>query len=56
MYRFIGFIGAAALLTLAAAPAFAGGGVVVPTPEPASMALLAAGIGGVAWAKFRGRK
>ena len=55
MHRFIGLMGAAAALTLSAMPAFAGT-VVVATPEPASMTLLAAGIGGVAWAKFRKRK
>jgi hypothetical protein len=48
--------GAAALFALVASPSFAGVVSVVQTPEPTSMALLAAGIGGVAWAKFRKRK
>lgn len=47
----------AILATAIAGPAWAG--IVsnpVPIPEPASIALLAAGIGGVAWLKFRRRR
>jgi hypothetical protein len=32
------------------------GTVTIPVPEPTSLSLLAAAIGGVAWAKFRRRK
>jgi hypothetical protein len=54
MNRLMNLIGAAAGFALVASPALAG--VVAPVPEPTSIALLAAGIGGVALAKFRRRK
>jgi len=53
MNRFLTVMGAAAGFMLVAIPAFA---AAVETPEPTSLGLLAAGIGSVAWAKFRGRK
>ena len=43
------------LMVVGAPAAFAGVNPPVEVPEPASMALLAAAIGGVAWAKFRKR-
>jgi len=55
MNRLMSLIGAAAGFALVASPALAGAAV-VPVPEPTSMALLVAGIGGVAVAKFRRRK
>ena len=55
MNRLIDKLCIAVGFALVAMPAFAGA-VPHPAPEPASMALLAAGIGGVAWAKFRKRK
>ena len=55
MNRLIDTLGIAAAFVLVALPALAGVPA-VPTPEPASMALLAAGVGGVAWARFRKRK
>ncbi len=58
MNRLIDRLSIAVAFVLVAMPALAGGAVPGPvaTPEPASMALLAAGIGSVAWAKFRKRK
>lgn len=48
------FAGAVAVL-LSSGAAFAGAPV-VQIPEPTSLALLATGIAGVAWVKFRRRK
>ena len=45
---------ASMLVVLTASHAWAGG--IAPIPEPASMALLALGLGGVAAARFRRRK
>ena len=56
MKRLVDAFGMAIGFALLAVPALAGAPAPVPTPEPASMALLAAGIGGAAWAKFRKRK
>jgi len=55
MNRLMSLIGAAAGFALVASPALAAVAA-VPVPEPTSIALLAAGIGGVAVAKFRRRK
>jgi hypothetical protein len=55
MNRLMSLMGAALGFALTASPALAGS-IVVPTPEPASITLLAVGVGGVAWAKFRRRK
>jgi hypothetical protein len=46
----------AILGVLSAGSAFAGTPVPIDVPEPASMALLAGGIGALAFAKFRRRK
>jgi hypothetical protein len=54
MTRFVGLMCAAIGMAVVALPALAG--PVASAPEPASLSLLAVGIGGVAWAKFRKRK
>jgi hypothetical protein len=56
MYRLMDKLAVAVAFTIAAMPAFAAPVAPPAAPEPTSMALLAAGIGGVAWAKFRRRK
>ena len=56
MNRLLSLMGAALGFALIASPALAGTGVIVAAPEPASITLLAVGVGGVAWAKFRRRK
>ena len=45
-----------ALVVLTASQAWAGNAVPPPIPEPASLGLLAIGMGGVALARFRRRR
>jgi len=54
MRRLTDLISTAVGFVVIAAPALAGPTVAVP--EPASIGLLAVGIGSVAWVKFRRRK
>ena len=56
MNRLMDTLAPAIAMALVAVPALAGSVAPPAAPEPTSMALLAAGIGGVAWAKFRRRK
>ena len=44
-----------AVMLLSVGPALAGP-VATPVPEPASLGLMAVGVGAVAWIKFRRRK
>lgn len=49
-------LGGLAVLVFSANAALAAVQSVDPIPEPAGLALLALGVGGVAWIKFRRRK
>jgi len=54
--RLFAVLSAMLVLALAGATAWAGPGTQNPVPEPSSLALLAAAVGGAAWIKFRRRK
>ncbi len=51
-----GAVLAGALGFLIPGVAWAGLPAPTPVPEPATLAVLAAGVGALAWVKFRGRK